>query len=201
MLIILGVIIATWILIGPITRKRMVSLLSVGLIISYIIAVMASMPPIIEVSLAEDEVLRAFSPAAYPFCIQQYRNYDSHIFSYAISLGWPEGMPLLQLASQDDQSEFIHIQHYLAGLSLGLLLLLIMAVLVGILAWVDRRGMFVRRQRTSSLLLLILLQSALIILSALQLLAGSIVYFLGGSFVLLVTLYPTLQAKRTESKH
>ncbi|MHA1907079.1 MAG: hypothetical protein ACW98Y_07280 [Candidatus Thorarchaeota archaeon] len=100
---------------------------------------MASLPPIIELPLGDDEALRVFSPAAYPFSIQQYRDYENRLFSYAIAIGWPEGTLIIQRRIMDDQSEFIHMEHYSSGLSLGLILLAGMITSVAILSLIDRR--------------------------------------------------------------
>jgi hypothetical protein len=197
LLVVIVVVVIMWLLTDEAGTEKIVILLSAGLITSYIIAVMAGLPPITEISLGKNEALRVFSPVAFPFCIQQYRDYGARLFSYTVCLGWPEAIPLLQLAPQDDQSEFIHVQHYFSGLSFGLLLLLGMTVLVGILTNIDRRSIILRKQRKSSSLLLIFLQLALIILVISQYLVGNIVYPLGGVVVLLITLYPTLRAVRS----
>jgi hypothetical protein len=196
LLIVIVIVIVAWLMVGEIGKEKIVVLLSVGLITSFIVAVIASLPPIIEIPLSGNEAIRVFSPAAYPFCIQQYRNYDAHLFSYAVTLGWPEGTPLLQFALRDDQSEFIHEQHYLSGLSLGLLLLLVVIVLVGTLTLIERKSTITRRSGKSSVLLLVALQFTLIILIVSLYLSGNIVYPLGGAFALLVTLYPTIRVVR-----
>jgi len=200
LLIVFVVVIIAWLLVDEIGTEKIVILLSAGFIASYIVAVLASMPPITEISLGPNEVLRVFSPAAFPFCIQQYRDYSAELFSYTVSLGWPEGIPLLQLPLWDThESIFIHEQHYRSGLSLGLLLLLGMTVLVGILAVIDTRCSIPRKKLRFSSLLLVSLQSALIILIISQYLIGSILYPFGGLIVLLATLYPTLRAVRNRS--
>jgi hypothetical protein len=190
------IVVVAWLLASESNTERIVVSLSVGLVTSYIVAVMASLSPITEIPLSGDEALRVFSPAAYPFCIQQYRNYDANLFSYTVSFGWPEGIPLLQFALQEDQSHFIHAQHYFSGLSIGLLLLLVVVVLVGVLTLIERKSIVPRKQRKSSALLLIALQLALIIQILFLYLSGSSIYPIGGAFVLLVTLYPTYRAVR-----
>ena len=196
MIIVIIVIVAAWLLASKTGWEQIIQLLSIGLVTSFIVAVMASLSPITEIPLSGDEALRVFSPAAYPFCIQQYRNYEANLFSYTVSLGWPEGIPLLQFALQEDQSHFIHAQHYFSGLSLGLLLLLVVVVLVGLLTLIERKSIVSRKQRKSSALLLIALQLTLIIQILFLYLNGSIIYPFGGVFVLLVTLYPTYLAIR-----
>ena len=198
-LIVIIIVVAAWLFVSETGKEKIVVLLSIGLITSFIVAVIASLPPIITIPLSGNEAVRVFSPAAFPFCIQQYRNYDAHLFSYAVSFGWPEGIPLLQLALTDDQSEFIHAQHYFSGLCLGLLLLLIVVALVCLLTLIERKNIIARKQRKSSALFLIALQLTLIILVLFLYLSGSIIYPLGGTFVLLVTLYPTLRVVRDRS--
>ena len=193
LLIVIVTVVVAWLLAGESITEKVVVPLSVGLVISYIVAVMASFPPILYIPLSEDEAIRVFSPVAYPFCIQQYRNYDANLFSYTVSFGWPEGFPILKLGLMDDQSEFIHVQHYLSGLSLGLLLFLVAIVLVGTLTLIERKRVIARKQSMSSAQLLIALQLALLFLMLNLYLIGSIIYPLGGAVVLILTLYPTLR--------
>jgi hypothetical protein len=200
LLIVFAIVIIAWLLVDEIGTEKIVILLSAGFIASYIVAVLASLPPITEILLGPNQVLRVFSPAAFPFCIQQYRDYSAELFSYTLSLGWPEGIPLLQLPLwTSHESIFIHEQHYRSGFSLGLLLLLVMTVLAGVLTVIDRRYTIPRKKLRLSSLLLIFLQSALIILMISQYLIGNVVYPLGGLIVLLITLYPTLRAVRNRS--
>ena len=196
MFIVIVTVVIAWLLASKSISEKIVVPLSVGLVTSYIVAVMASFPPIMTIPLSENEAIRVFSPVAYPFCIQQYRNYDASLFSYSVNIGWPEGFPLLQLGLQEDQSHLIHAQHYLSGLSLGLLLLLVVIVLVGTLTLIERKSTITRKSGKSSTLLLVALQLPLIILAVSLYLSGNIIYPLGGAFVLLVTLYPTLRAVR-----
>lgn len=194
MIVVIVIVVVGWLLAGKTGWAQIIQLLSVGLVTSFIVAVLASLSPIMEIPLSGDEALRVFSPAAYPFCIQQYRNYDANLFSYTVSFGWPEGIPLLQFALQEDQSHFIHAQHYFSGLSLGLLLLLVVVVLVGFLTLIERKSIVPRKQRRFSAHLLIVLQLTLIILVISLLLTGNVIYPLGGTVVLLITLYPTLRS-------
>jgi len=190
------IVFGAWLLASKTDLNQIIQLLSVGFVTSFIVAVMASLSPITEIPLTGDEALRVFSPAAYPFCIQQYRNYDANLFSYTVSFGWPEGTPLLQFALQEDQSHFIHAQHYFSGLGLGLLLLLVVVVLVGLLTLIERKSIVPRKQGKSSALLLIALQFILILQILSLYLGGNIIYPLGGIFVLIVTLYPAYRAIR-----
>ncbi|MDF1537725.1 MAG: hypothetical protein P1Q69_02340 [Candidatus Thorarchaeota archaeon] len=197
MLVVYAVIILAWLLMRADKNPKTLVLLSVGLITSFIVAIMASLLPITEILIGENEALRVFSPAAYPFCIQQYRDYDVGIFGYILSFGWPEGIPLVQTSTYDDQSEFIHYEHYSIGLALGLLLLLCMVALVGILTFIDRKGILIRSQPIiSSVPVLVLLQLSLILLLTSPYLLGAIVYELGGLSVLFITFYVTVREIR-----
>lgn len=196
MIVVIIIVVVAWLLASKTGWGQIIQLLSVGLVTSFIVAVMASLSPITEIPLSADEALRVFSPAAYPLCIQQYRNYATNLFSYTISFGWPEGIPLLQFALQEDQSHFIHAQHYFSGLSLGIFLLLIVVVLVGLLTLIERTDIVSRKQGKSTALLLIALQFTLIIQILSLYLSGNIIYPLGGTSILLVTLYPTYHAIR-----
>jgi hypothetical protein len=165
--------------------------------VSFIVAVLANLPPITEISLNDDQALRVYPQIAYPFCIQQYRNYVTGFFRYSVNLGCPEGLPLLQFALQEDQSHFIHYQHYLSGLDLGLILLLGMVALVGSLYLLERKVVIERKQSKGSTFLLISVQVILIMLISVLYLSGNIIYPIGGMFILLVTLYPTYRAIRS----
>lgn len=198
MLIVIVTVVIAWLSARESTIEKTIFLLSVGLITSYIVAVMASFPPIMTIQLSENEALRVFSPTAYPFCIQQYRNYDTHLFSYTVSLGWPEGLSLLKLGLQEDQSHFIHAAHYFSGLFLGLVLLLLMTILVGSLTLIERRRIITRNQRLSSAQILVTLQLSLLFLMLNLCLLGGFIYILGGGVVLLVTLYPTYRVVKNK---
>ena len=193
MLIVLVVVIVAWILASESNTEKIVVSLSVGLVISYIVAVMASFPPIMTIPLGGNEALRVFSPVAYPFSILQYRDYDANLFSYSVNIGWPEGLPVLSSGLMPDQSEYIHLAHYTSGLFLGLLLLLLVTIFVGFLTLVERKRAVTRPQGPSSAKLLVVLQLILLFLMLNFYLLGSIVYLLGGVVVLIITLYPALR--------
>ena len=109
----------------------------VGILITGITVAAAASLPIIEIPTGSDQELRVMPPTAYPFTMQQYRDYNTDQFYYRIVLGWPDGIPLYQGATMDDQSEYIHLAHLGAGVLLGLYMtaglcvLLILAYLVG----------------------------------------------------------------------
>ena len=190
LLIVIVAVVIAWLSASESMTEKIVVPLSVGLVTSYIVAVLASFPPIITIPLGENEAIRVFSPIAYPLCIQQYRNHETSLFSYTLSLGWPDGIHLLESGLMDDQSEFIHAAHYYFGLSLGLLLLLLVVALVGTLIFVERKKKITRNQKFSSAQILTTLQLILLILILSITLFGGIIYFLGGVVVLILTLYP-----------
>jgi hypothetical protein len=102
LLIVIVAVVIAWLSAKNSATERIVVPLSVGLITSYIVAVLASFLPIITIPLGENEAIRVFSPVAYPLCIQQYRNYETSLFSYVLSLGWPDGIHLLESGLMDD---------------------------------------------------------------------------------------------------
>jgi hypothetical protein len=198
LLIVIVLVAITWLLASESTAEKIVVPLSVGLVTSYIVAVMASFPPIMTIPLGENEAIRTFSPVAYPFCLQQYRDYDTNLFSYSVNVGWPEGFHLLELGLQEDQSHLIRAAHYFSGLFLGLVLLVFVVTLVGILTLAERKRMIIRKQRMYSAQILITVQLILLILMFNLYLTGNIVYPLGGAVVLLITLYPAYRVFRNK---
>ncbi|MFW9954351.1 MAG: hypothetical protein ACFFD3_07345 [Candidatus Thorarchaeota archaeon] len=200
MIAVILMIVITWLLIGGHAKDKTVVLLAVGLLSSYIVAVLASILPILDIPLENNEAIRVFSPAAFPFSIQQYRNYDAGLFNYTLSLGWPQGFPLIQSPIMDDQSEYIHFQHYSIGLTLGLILLLGVVLTVLALHWADTKHVLDRiKNPISPVYVLFLLQLALIILIVSPLALGS-PYFYGGLLVLLLTFYPTIRQFRNRTQ-
>jgi len=198
LIVVVIVVIIMWLCVRDFRdMDKIVILLSTGLLISYIIAVLANLPPIVDIPLSENEALRTYPAYAYPFCIQQYRDYSAGLFSYALIIGWPEGIPLMQLALTDDQSEFIHVQHYFTGLTLGLVLLLVVVILVSILTVIDRSSSLSRGQLPISpghlfFFLQIALISMMLVIWGCHYFwqFGGVIYLIGGIFVLIVTIYP-----------
>jgi len=197
MIVVYAVIVIVWLLIRSKDEGKSEILFIVGLITCYIIAVMASLSPITEFQLDESVELRTFSPAAYPFCIQQLRNYTAYTIRYSLYFGWPEGILLFESATWDNQSEFIHFLHYSFGLMLGLILLFSTFLLVGFLTLIDKKGVFVRdKPIITALPILIILQLSLILLLISPLLFGNVIYGIGGGIVLVISVYPTFQEIR-----
>ncbi|MHA1934466.1 MAG: hypothetical protein ACW97A_04215 [Candidatus Thorarchaeota archaeon] len=99
------------------------------------------------------------------------------------------------------QSEFIHMQHYSAGLALGIILLLISVILIVILTAIDEKNIFPRvKYSASPIYFLILLQVSLTLLLIFTLLNGTIIYTIGGVVVLLVTIFPLYSARREKNR-
>lgn len=195
MILVVILLVVIWFLIDPQAKHKLPFLLSAGLILSYVIAVSASLPPILDISLENNTALRAFPPYAFPFTILQYRDYDAGLFNYILALGWPEGIPLFQFPVTDDQSEYISMQHYSAGLLVGVLLLLSAIVTIYILIELDKRGILSdKRAGVSPVYILVVLQ--LVLLIRILPIWESIVYLLGGMVVLAITAYPTIQQIR-----
>ena len=195
MIIVVVLLVIMWFLVDYQAKSKLYFLLSVGLILSYIIAVCANLPPILDIPLENNTALRAYPPYAFPFAIFQYRDYDAGLFNYVLAFGWPEGIPLLQFPLDDDQSEYIHVQHYQAGLLLGILLLLGAILMTYLLIELDKREILSdKRTRVPPVYILLILQVALLIL--LIPLWESIVYLLGGAVVLVMTSHQTLEQIR-----
>ncbi|MFW9933705.1 MAG: hypothetical protein ACFFDR_13760 [Candidatus Thorarchaeota archaeon] len=194
MILVILLLVAVWFLVDYQAKSKLYFLLSAGLILSYIIAMSANLPPILDIPLENNTALRAYPPFAFPFTILQYRDYDAGLFNYILALGWPVGIPFFQFAINDDQSEYIHYQHYQAGLLVGILLLLCAILTAYSLVELDKRGILsTKRAKVSPLYILVFLQLALV---ARILLWVSFVYLLGGIVVLVITSHQTWEQIR-----
>ncbi len=195
MILVILSLVVVWFLVDFNAKSKLYFLLSVGLILSYIVAVSANLPPILDIPLENNTALRAFPPFAFPFTILQYRDYDASMFNYILALGWPEGIPLFQFPLDDDQSEYIHVQHYQAGLLMGILLLLSAVLTAYFLTELDKREILSNmRAKIQPGYILIVIQIALLI--RIIPLWESFVYFLGGIAILLVTAFHTAEQIR-----
>jgi hypothetical protein len=83
-----------------------------------------------------------------------FHDLGAQIFNYRIVLGWPNGTPVVVLPTEDDQSEFMHIQRLTCGVILTqLAFLAALAGLVAVLAietGVTLRNRFASRKLTPS---------------------------------------------------
>ncbi len=194
MIVIFVVVIIVWYLMGDCDKNKPISLLSVGLIITYIIAVMANAPPGTDIPLGNNEAIRVSPQIAYPFSIHQYRDYEAGLFSYAITIGGPQGPVIVQYELMDDQSLLIKIQSYSAGLTVGLILLVGMAsFVVGLILLDQSKKLPAKKERFSPIVILIMFQLALIFF--MFPLLGSL-YPWGGLIVFIITIIPVISAIR-----
>ncbi len=91
----------------------------IAVLVTGLVAITAGSFPIVEIPTGSNQELRVMPPTAYPFTVQQSRNYDTNQFSYRIVIGWPDGLPIFQSLAMDDQSEFIHLTHLYFAVLLG----------------------------------------------------------------------------------
>ncbi len=121
------------------SNQKMLRITIVGIIIAGVTTAVAASLPVTEISTGSNQELRVMPPAAFPFTIQQYRDYDTNQFNYRIVIGWPDGIPIYESVTMDDQSEFIHLAHLSAGLLLGIYQLVGLAALLIVIYLFDRR--------------------------------------------------------------
>lgn len=193
MFVVIIVVVVVWVLIRQDKESRLALLLLAGLLSTYLVSVLAYMPPITEIALGAEEELRVFSPVAYPFSVQQYRDYAVRGFRYSIVLGWPRGLPVIQFPLLHDQSEFIHGQAYYSGLIMGMLGLGIVLATVISLGLLDSHRSPPREPKlTPAYLVLVPLQIALVLLMGALGASGGTIYVAGGVIVLVVSLIPAI---------
>jgi len=118
MFVILLVCLGAWAHLGRRYRNRSKMVIVIGVVAVVVTVLTASLPPIIDYPLGSNQVLRVYPPTAYPFTMQQYRDYDASSFHYRIVVGWPDGVQIYSHASTPDQSEFMHIQRFLTTVAL-----------------------------------------------------------------------------------
>ncbi len=99
--------------------KRLDVLVAVAVLVTGLTFITAVFPPIVEIPTGPNQELRVMPPTAFPFTMQQYRDYDSDQFNYRIVIGWPDGVPIFEGVTTDDQSEFIHLAHFYTAMILG----------------------------------------------------------------------------------
>ena len=197
MIVILLTVIILWFLVGDEDKDKPIYLLSVGLVVTYIIAVMASVPIITDIPLRNSEALRASPQIAYPFSIHQYRDYEADLFSYAITFGGPQGPVIVQYELMDVDSFLINLQRYSAGLTVGLILLVGMSSLVVVLTLLDQsKKLPAKKERISPITALVVPQGILLF-PILPLYVGSL-YAVGALVVLIITLIPVIGRMRAE---
>jgi hypothetical protein len=91
--------------------------------------------PILELPADSQATTTVFAPACFPFTIARFHDFSARLFNYRIVLGWPNGIPAVVLPTEDDQSEFMHIQAFTcAAILIQLAFLAALAGLAAVLA-------------------------------------------------------------------
>ena len=98
---------------------RAIRMALIAVFITGMVAITAGSIPIIEIPTGPNQELRVMPQTAFPFTMQQFRDYDTGQFYYRIVVGWPNGFPIYQALPIDDQSEFIIRAHLYVTVLLG----------------------------------------------------------------------------------
>jgi hypothetical protein len=110
--------------------------------------------PVLELPADSQATTHIFAPACFPFTMVGFHDLGARLFNYRIVLGWPNGIPVVVLPTEDDQSEFMTIQRLTCGVILTqLAFLAALAGLVAVLAienGVTLRNRFASRNLTPS---------------------------------------------------
>ena len=130
--------------------QKILRIAVVGLIMTGITTAVATSLPITEVSLGPTQELRVMPPTAFPFTMQQYRDYDSNQFYYRIVLGWPDGIQIYKGITQDDQSEYIHLAHLNTGILLGEYMLVGLVSILAVVSLFEARKVKTRDVKTTA---------------------------------------------------
>ena len=133
---------------GP--TQKIMRIAIVGLIMTGITTAIAASLPITEVPIGSTQELRVMPPTAFPFTMQQYRDYDSNQFYYRIVLGWPDGIPIFKGTTQDDQSEYIHLAHLNTGILLGEYMLVGLVSILAVVSLFEARKVKTRDVKTTA---------------------------------------------------
>jgi len=119
MLVVMLVCVGTWMRLGKSYPHRIIVVVVLGIVAVGATTLTGSIPPITDYPMSQDQALRVYPPTAFPFTLQQHRDYDAGLFHYRIVLGWPNGLQVFAFNPTSDQSEFMHFQKALATLVLG----------------------------------------------------------------------------------
>ena len=119
MLVVMLVCVGTWMRLGKSYPHRIIVVVVLGIVAVGATTLTASIPPITDYPVSQDQALRVFPPTAFPFTLQQHRDYDAGLFHYRIVLGWPDGLQVFAFNPTSDWSEFMRFQLALAKLVLG----------------------------------------------------------------------------------
>lgn len=93
------------------TRTRLPVVVLVAILAVPASSGLGSIWPAIELWTDSQARTLIFPPACFPFTIISFHDFDARLFNYRIVLGWPDGVPVLVLPTEDDQGEFMTIQH------------------------------------------------------------------------------------------
>jgi hypothetical protein len=101
-----------WTRSGGRLAESAVRTLAVIALVSGMTTIIAGSVPVAEIPVGANETLRVMPGAAFPFTIQQYRDYDAGVFSYRVVIGWPDGVSIYETAMAEDQSHLIRWSRY-----------------------------------------------------------------------------------------
>jgi len=99
--------------------EKTIGLTIIAVLLTGMTVITAGSIPVVEIPTGLNQELRVMPPTAFPFTMQQFRDYDANQFYYRIVIGWPNGIPIYEGIAMDDQSEFIHLAHLHVGVLLG----------------------------------------------------------------------------------
>lgn len=137
MILIVLACLGAWSRLGESRTKRAYAALFAGVLVAGMTTFTAASVPILEIPIGPEQELRVMPPTAFPFTIQQHRDYDTNQFYYRIVIGWPDGIQIFRTVATDDQSEFIHWTHFGMMVILGLYMLASVPFIVAGLVHLD----------------------------------------------------------------
>ena len=129
----------TWKHLKSTSINRAIKMALVAVVITAFTAITAGSFPIVEISTGSNQELRVMPPTAFPFTMQQYRDYDTSQFYYRIVVGWPNGLPLYEGMAVDDQSEFILRTHLYIAVLLGEDISAGLMISLSVLSFIEKR--------------------------------------------------------------
>ncbi len=153
MILVIVTMVVVWMALRRHRTSSFMILAAIGLASASLVTVGGSTAAVTEIPLGSEQALRVFSAAAFPFTIQQHRDYAMDTYHCAIVIGYPDGVSLVESPDKPDQSEFIHFDHYLFTAYLGALSLTAMAATLVALALLERKMTRVENRPTSSVYL------------------------------------------------
>ncbi|MFQ5834114.1 MAG: hypothetical protein ACE5H4_15525 [Candidatus Thorarchaeota archaeon] len=180
-------------------QQQMIHVLALGIALVYIIVVTGTVGGFTEFQVDTERMLRVQPPGAFPFTMQQYRDYEADQFFYRIVIGWPDGRPVYEFPQSPDQSEFIHLQHYactimLAFLSMGGLFLALPII------WALNRMDHDLAEPSDVPVVVIfgVVEVFLLVLVFRMFAMGALLHLIGGLVAFTFALYPLVKVMRAE---